>query len=119
MPTEGNAAEMTALPQPPKTRTNVPMNSAVNFRMNLRDSNPRSPWVNSVAQITMRTGRTRAALLSRVTTLSNPTRRSETVVCGIDDRSTVDGFLFSTEVRIAERHSPEAACRPSAAPSSL
>src|SRR4051812_49297742 len=33
MPTLGKAAENTALPQPPKTRTNVPMNSATSFRI--------------------------------------------------------------------------------------
>src|SRR5580704_17653371 len=31
MPTAGNAAENTAEPQPPKTRTNVPNNSATSF----------------------------------------------------------------------------------------
>src|SRR5215468_9717364 len=33
MPTLGNAAEKTAAPQPPKTRTNVPMTSAASLRM--------------------------------------------------------------------------------------
>jgi hypothetical protein len=31
MPTWGNAAASTALPQPPKTSQNVPMNSAASF----------------------------------------------------------------------------------------
>jgi hypothetical protein len=38
IPSSGNAAARTALPQPPRTRQNVPKNSAINYFLFLTNS---------------------------------------------------------------------------------